>query len=467
MRALSHPGSILLVSTYELGHQPLGLASPLGFLARAGFAATARDLSVEPLDVEQIRAARLVGISVPMHTALRLGVRVAARIRAENPGCHVCFFGLYATLNAEHLLTAHGADSVIGGEHEGPLLALVQALDQQRSGEPIEGVIRRGQPPSPHLERLELALPDRTALPPLGRYAKLEHDGARVPVGRLEASRGCRHLCTHCPIPPVYGGRFFVVPRELVLADARRLVALGAAHLSFGDPDFLNGPGHSLRIVRELRAELPHLTYDFTAKIEHLLAHAEVFRELGGAGCLFVVSAVESFSDLVLAHLEKGHTRADVFRALAVLRDAGIALRPSFVPFTPWETLEGYLDLLDLVERHALIDHVDPVQYTIRLLVPPGSILLSRPAMQPFLGPLAPDAFTYRWSHPDPRMDALQRTVARLVEDAARRKEDPALTFTSVRAAALAACGTSRAPRGVALAAERRRPPRLTESWFC
>ncbi len=455
--AWREPGAILLVSCYELGHQPLGAAWPRAFFERAGYAPDTLDLAVEPLAVDQVRRARFVAIAVPMHTALRLGVRAAARIRALNPTCRVVFHGLYALLNADYL-RQQGADGVLGGESEEALVRLAERL--AAGGEPA--------PSAPSLERLAYPLPSRGSLPPLARYVGLVRDGRRTPAGYVEASRGCLHGCLHCPIPPVYGGRFFAVPRDVVLADVRQLVAAGAGHITFGDPDFLNGPSHAVRLTRALHAEFPELSYDFTAKIEHIVRHRALFPEFGATGCLFVVSAVESLSDVVLEQLEKGHSRADVSVALAVLRGAGIALRPSFVPFTPWATLADYLDLLDFVATAALIDHIDPVQLSIRLLVPPGSRLLSRPAMRPFLGALDTAAFSYRWTHPDPRMDELQAAVAALVEDAAEAGEDPTVTFQRVRARASRCAGRSwpagpfRAPPP-----ERPVPPRLTEPWFC
>src|SRR5881409_830728 len=98
---MRQPGDILLVACYKLGHQPLAVAWPAAFLERLGYAPAILDVSVEPFDVEKAARARVVAISVPMHTALRLGVRVAERVRAVNPSCHICFFGLYASLNAE------------------------------------------------------------------------------------------------------------------------------------------------------------------------------------------------------------------------------------------------------------------------------------------------------------------------------------------------------------------------------
>ncbi len=118
---------VLLVSCYELGHQPLALASPAAFLIAEGFEVECLDLAVEPLDVEQIERADFVGISIPMHTAIRLGVKAAERVRSINPDCHLCFYGLYASLNDDYLLRKT-ADSVIGAEFEGPLVELVNAL---------------------------------------------------------------------------------------------------------------------------------------------------------------------------------------------------------------------------------------------------------------------------------------------------------------------------------------------------
>ena len=453
---------ILLVSCYELGHQPLAVASPLAFLERAALKAEALDISVEQFDAGKAAGAGLVAISVPMHTALRLGVRVAEEIRRINPGCHICFYGLYASLNAEYLL-AHCGDSVIGGEFESALVALVEALAAGRPGA-VEGVHLRGHAAGPVLTRLDFALPSRGALPGLKKYAHLDRDGRKDLVGYVEASRGCLHLCLHCPIPPVYGGRFFVVPQEIVLADIRQLVGAGATHVTFGDPDFLNGPGHSLAVVRAMHAEFPSLTFDFTAKVEHVIERAELFPELRALGCAFMISAVESLSEGVLANLEKGHTRADVSRALKIVRDAGIAFRPTWVAFTPWTTLEDYLDMFEFVEREGLIDHVDPVQFTLRLLVPPGSALLKREAISPYLGPLDQAAFIHRWTHPDPRMDLLQREASRLVE--AATTEDAAATFYRLKALAYSTAALPLAPEP-ALAPDRRRPPRLTEAWFC
>ncbi|MBI1913718.1 MAG: radical SAM protein [Planctomycetes bacterium] len=464
------PGDVLLISCYELGHQPLGVALPLGFLQRAGFEPDAMDIAVDNFDTAKIQRARFVGISVPMHTALRLGVRVAERVRALNPGAVVCFYGLYAALNADYLLE-HGGDYCIGGEVEAPLVALAEALESAHVGNggtaptlPVEGVIQRGVAARPYLHRLPFALPARQALPTLDRYARLEYRGERRVTGYVEASRGCLHLCTHCPIPPVYGGRFFVIPEEIVLEDVRQQVQAGASHITFGDPDFLNGPGHSLSVIRTLHAEFPNVTFDVTTKVEHILKRGAILPELGRLGCLFVISAVESVSDWVLEILEKNHTREEIVEAVQVVRAAGIAPRPTWVAFTPWTTLGDYLDMLAFIEEHDLVDNVDPVQYTIRLLVPPGSYLCNRPEMKAHLGPLDQASFSYRWAHPDPRMDRLQKAVSALVEKDVSDGVDPAETFYRVWSLAAGRRAGFNAPP---LPPDRLRAPRLSEPWFC
>jgi hypothetical protein len=243
-------------------------------------------------------------------------------------------------------------------------------------------------------------------------------------------------------------------------------VEAGATHVTFGDPDFLNGPGHAFAVARDIHAEFPHVTFDVTSKIEHLLRHRGRLSELSAAGCLFVVSAVESLSDVVLGHLAKGHTRADVLEALGAVRASGMTLRPTWVPFTPWTTLDDYRAMLDFVERESLVDAVDPVQYSVRLLVPPGSLLANSSALRPHLGRLVAQDFYYEWAHPDPAMDGLHRAVTALVEEAATRDEDPSVTFGSIRNLAETTAG--RPPRPpLGLPAGRPRAPRLSEPWFC
>lgn len=460
------PGDILLISCYELGHQPFHLASLCAMLQQAGYAPVTVDTAVETLTEEAIRRARLVAISVPMHTALRLGQQVALRIRSIKPSTTICFYGLYALLNAEYLLQ-DTIDAAIGGEYEEPFLNYVAAVEQGKT-ESIAGVTTRLSKSGPWIKRTSFIVPARLQLPAPDHYAHLETNGVASLAGYTETTRGCKHTCLHCPITPIYNGRFFAVPAEIVLADIRTQVKQGVGHITFGDPDFFNGPGHAMRITRALHQEFPDITFDATIKIEHLLKHRHLLPELKNLGCAFIVSAVESLNDNVLRHLNKGHTSADVAEAFELMAQVEIPLRPSLMPFSPWETLESYITLLNFFEERQLIEQIDPVHFSIRLLIPPGSAVLNTAGSPQWLGELDCAAFTYRWRHPDSRMDALHQKVATLVERAERAKSSLIETFFHIKAMALATIGKDlNVVDAVQKYGSPRVLPHLTESWFC
>jgi pyruvate-formate lyase-activating enzyme len=395
---------VLLVATYELGQQPGALGAAAAHLRSEGHEVRAVDVSVDPWDPAMVGWADEVAFSVPMHTATRLARDLAHDL--EKP---IRVFGLYA---------AQCADFATPVEWEAPL-------------------------------------PARDLLPTLDRYARLDLDGEQRLTGAVLATHGCAHRCRHCPVPVVFDGRVRRVDEDAVLADIAQLVAAGAQHITFGDPDFLNAPPHALRIVRALHQRFPDVTFDCTVKVEHVLRHQELWPELADAGCLFVVSAFESVDDAVLVRLDKGHTAADAARAVTILRDAGIEVRPSWLPFTPWTTRDDVVALLDFVHEHDLVGSVDPVQYSVRLLLPEGSLLLDHPDLTPFVGPWDAERSTYTWASPDPDVDALQQHIAAIVDS-----DDDAITvYARVREA------TGAPPVDLSHVTTGR--PRLTESWFC
>ncbi len=307
-------------------------------------------------------------------------------------------------------MRALGVETILGGEFESGLARW--ATDAAGGGnsaanEPPEAAIS--------LERQQFLVPDRAGLPALRQYAHVLLPGGRsLTAGYTEASRGCKHLCRHCPIVPVYNGVFRIVQREVVLADVRQQVAAGAEHITFGDPDFFNGPAHALAVVEEVHREFPQISYDVTIKIEHLLRHGEHLARLRDTGCLFVTTAVESVDDAILARLAKGHTREDFLRVVECFRALGLALHPTFVPFTPWTTLDGYRDLLWLLAEQGLVGNVAPIQLGIRLLIPAGSRLLELEELRGVVGPFDAAALVYPWTHADARLDALAARVQEL-----------------------------------------------------
>jgi radical SAM superfamily enzyme YgiQ (UPF0313 family) len=456
--------NILLISTYELGRQPFGLASPAAWLRARRHDVSCLDLTRESLDEEAILAADLVSFYVPMHTATRLAAGLVPKVREMNPRAHICFYGLYASVNEDYL-RGLGVSTILGGEFEEGLASLASRLqdgcaDGSATGKQPEPVIS--------LARQKFLVPDRAGMLEPGKYARVVMPGGEHRVaGSTEATRGCKHLCRHCPIVPVYNGAFRVVEREVVLEDIRRQVASGARHITFGDPDFFNGPSHAIAIVEAVHREFPELSYDVTIKIEHLRQHDSLLPRLRDTGCLFVTSAVESVDDAVLEKFDKGHTRDDFISVAARFRELRMTLLPTFVPFTPWTTFEGYADLLDVLADQGLTENVAPIQLAIRLLIPAGSRLLELPEVSAMAGPFDSAALVFPWKHQDPRVDALASEISQLVQRGDGLKLSRTDIFSHIRRAARAAAGNREPILAAPLAIKGAPVPYLDEPWYC
>jgi radical SAM superfamily enzyme YgiQ (UPF0313 family) len=441
---------VLLISTYEMGRQPFGLASPAAWLVADGHEVACVDLCVEKLPEGKVIAADLVAFYLPMHTATRLAVKVIERIRRLNTKAHFCCYGLYAPLN-EGYLRKLGVETILGGEFEPGLVSLARRLaDGIACDVQVEPLIS--------LDRLQFLPPLRSALPALKDYAHLQVNGSAKIAGYTEASRGCKHLCRHCPVVPVYLGAFRIVQAEVVLEDIRRQVAGGAQHITFGDPDFFNGPTHAMRVVEALHREFPEVSYDATIKIEHLRNHRDLLARLKETGCLFVTSAVESVDDAVLDKLDKGHTRADFVEVTREFRSAGLTLAPTFIAFTPWTTRDSYRDLLATLVELDLVENVAPIQLALRLLIPRGSRLLELDEVQSVVAGFDQAALLYRWKHPDPGVDRMAEQALKI---AGRKNSRPEIFSQMWELAA-----DSPLPENFDLM-PRATIPYMDEPWYC
>lgn len=441
-----------MISTYELGRQPIHVASPAGRLHSAGHQVQSLDLAVEAFDPARVDWADGIAISVPMHTAMVLGMGAARRIRSSRPDVPLVMYGLYAAMAGDSMV-GDLVDAAYIGEYEPALLAWA------------------GDPSSRSGTRTDLGIdsftiPARNILPPLEAYAHLVVGGEHRLVGAVEASHGCRHRCRHCPIPAVYDGLFRIVGIEPLLGDVQQLVDAGARHITFADPDFLNGPAHSRRVLDAVHAEFPTLTFDVTVKVEHILTHAYLIDELVEKGVLFAVSAFETTNDQILGRLDKGHTASDLEKVMRVTSQAGLDLHPSWLPFTPWTTVDDVVEIFRFLDRHDLFDVTPPVQMAIRLLVPEGSLILSMRDHLACIGPYDPESLTYPWQSKDAAVDALQQRLAQMASLDADADVETSSTLVAMWEESLRAAGAPVDEAQIPAGAVSGRP-NMTEPWFC
>lgn len=441
---------ILLISTYELGHQPIHLAAPSASLRAAGHEVSSLDVSVEDISTENLVGVDAVAFSVPMHTAMRLAIPLAAGLKAARSELPIAFYGLYADVGRDRTLGVV-ADAIFCGEYEP---ALVEWADKH---EGFGGTVLI------NLDKSNFLLPDRAGLPGLENYARLEHGGRAVLAGAVEASHGCRHRCRHCPIPAVYDGRLRIVGNDVVLGDIDQLVAAGAEHVTFADADFLNAPAYSMGLLRSSRARHPSISYDVTVKVEHIIEHRDLWPEMAELGVLFVVSAFESVDDETLQILDKGHTVADMAAATSILRESRISLRPTWLPFLPWTTPSDVADIFRFLDQHDLAPSVDPVQFAIRVLIPEGSLLIDLPEMKTHLTHFDPEALTWGWEFVDADAERLHKELDRIAASASDCQEESEITMAEMRRVVSDISGVNLGAPPVFAA----KAPRLSESWFC
>ena len=409
---------------------------------------TSLDTSVEPIVASSLAGFDAVAVSVPMHTASRLAQDVIRAVRSVDPDVPLALYGLYAGEGS-----GDGVAARFVGEYEP---ALVNWLD---GGAPRVGT-------RINVANGAFSVPDRTGLPDLGEYGRLRVSEDERLVGYVEASHGCRHRCRHCPIPAVYDGRYRVVARDVVLADIDAQVESGAQHITWGDPDFLNGPRHAMGVLEEVHRRHSALTHDLTIKVEHLLAHADLLPRLAAAGTLFIVSAFETTDDRTLRLLDKGHTAEDMAEVVRQARQHGIDIHPSWMPFVPWTVPQDVVGIFRFLADNDLLGATDPVQLSIRLLIPRHSLMLDLDEVQAVVGGYDEETLSYQWVAADRRSDELQVRLAALAESAADRGANPVDTLLEMWAEAVEAAGGDRAsivaPRQITVGR-----PHLTEPWFC
>ena len=426
---------ILLLSFYDLGKQPKIVSEIYNKLNTDNVEIDFLDYSVDSTAIELSRYDAL-GIYASMHTATVLATQFL--YKKELPE-KIFSFGLYAHVLSDSDPTIHYIDN----------------LDSEELFDYLKIKSDNGY-------SFKETVPDRTIFPNISEYTRLIDKGSNKITGSVETTYGCKHLCTHCPVPIQFQGSFKIFSERKIIEDVSNQIELGAEHISFNDPDFFNGPKFSLKILEKLNKEYPLITYDSTIKVEHILKYKDYFKELNNLNMLFVISAFESTNDLILKVLDKNHTFRDLEDAIELSKKYNVDIRPTWMPFTPWTRLEDLHNIIELIENYELRDTVDPIQLTIKLLIPKHSLIINRPEIKEYLGRYDAESFSYFWSYEDPKVDDLQKSLfnyvvnnekldmkdqyiglVRLIEESTKTKIIKNKTYNY------------------------RNTPKLSETWFC
>ena len=375
---------ILLLSFYDLGKQPKIISELHKKLDNGSNQIDIVDYSIEEKNLT-LDNYDVLGIYASMHTASVLAEQYLRDRKLPNK---LFVFGLYANVFSE-------------------MFSNFQSIHSFDSDE-LESLLEVQLNPNYSFKH---SVPDRTILPSITDYSHIVDGSNNLIAGSVETTYGCKHECTHCPVPIEFKGMFKTFGTEKIITDVTNQVEEGAKHISFNDPDFFNGPKHALKILQLLNEKHPSITYDSTIKVEHILKYPDYFQELKNLNMLFVISAFETTNDHVLNILQKNHSFNDLNKAVELSLENKIDIRPTWMPFSPWTEQNDLISIIKLIENYKLRETVDPIQLTIKLLVPKNSLILKRPEMKEYLLDYDPSSFSYAWKYKFPNIDNIQNEL--------------------------------------------------------
>lgn len=396
--------SILLISTDEGDFQPLGLAGPAAYLRAAGVAVQTLDLTREA--EKQTEPAEIVAFSVPIFGAIAPTLVKTRELRAGGYAGPMIFYNQYAMVQPETFLLDDQC-FVIMGEFEEVLVDSMQFHASGRSiGDAPFMYSRQGGRPGKNFKHKTFLPPDRSGLPHLSGYARW--DGRTL--GNVETMRGCAHPCSYCSVFAAYERAVVKIPEEVILADIDAVVEMGAEHITFVDADFFSTGKRGLGVVQQMKARHPSLAFDITARLDDVIRHQNLLVSLQQLGCVELTSAFEFPDESTLKILHKGITVDQMRRAVTILKEIGIRLKPTFITYNPWINQDKMSNMGGLLKDLGIEEPLDPMQAQTRLLLYKGSPLLKQVEIQSLK--LSDQGTYYAWEHPDSRVDDAYAAVA-------------------------------------------------------
>jgi radical SAM superfamily enzyme YgiQ (UPF0313 family) len=269
------------------------------------------DELMHDLDVERVaREADVVGITA-MGPQIRRAYDLADRFRAL--GRRVVLGGTWVTLTAEASL--RHADAVVAGEAEDVWAEVLADLGAGRS----RGIYRAAR----WHDLRDLPIFDYATLPLLKadafRRSWLYRQYFFFPVF---FSRGCPHPCEYCAVQTYYGRTHRTRPVDDVIADVRRIRALGGRRLLLLDDNPIARPDDAKELFRRLIPERVEWVSQSTINIAR---DPELLDLAARSGARVLSIGFESLSAESLASVSKDFNRPLRFAEdIRRLRERGI-----------------------------------------------------------------------------------------------------------------------------------------------
>jgi radical SAM superfamily enzyme YgiQ (UPF0313 family) len=314
---------------------------PLPAATLAGL--TPRDVEVRFYDdrMETIpfdESTDLVAISVETYTAKR-AYQIASEYRRRK--IPVVMGGFHATLCPDEV--ARHAEAVVCGEAE---LLWPQVIDDARHNRLEKFYRQTGRPSLAELK------PDRSIF-----------RGKRyLPIGLVEAGRGCHFKCDFCAVQTVFGSTQTRRPVDKIIEEIN-LVKHERKLFFFVDDNITS----NMEQAKEFFRALIPLKIRWVSQSSINAAHDEEFLDLlVRSGCQGVLIGFESLNPENLKDMNKAFNtmRGGFEKALANLRRHRIRVYGTFIFGYDRDTPESFSETVDFAKEHALyiaaFNHLTP-----------------------------------------------------------------------------------------------------------
>jgi radical SAM superfamily enzyme YgiQ (UPF0313 family) len=291
----------------------------------------------------------VVGLQCNFTTERNRTVRLAKRIKRENPGTFVVVGGHDASRDP-NWFNDDVIDAVAVGDGEEVMPAMVDAIQRGHDLATVPGLMlhREGRwistghaPTRKNLD--DYPLPARHLIE---HYADHYYINFHKPLALMETARGCPFKCNFCSVWKFHESTFREKSPARVV---RELQAIKAEAIFITDDIFWMNVKRGEEMARQIKAAgikkffTVQTRTDIICKFPHLI---EMWKDCGK---LAIFLGLESVTDAGLKAVNKKNTADNNVRAIKILQDLGVGFTPNFIVDPAW-TRDDFKRLRDWID---------------------------------------------------------------------------------------------------------------------